>query len=194
MGLLTRAGDLVYTFRFLKLLVTQFEDTDAFKLGIIDDKGNKIKNNISTADERSAYTSFHRLVFNVKKLMAKAPGGSSRIASYAAALYLIKENFIKNEEKMYDLIEAMGIDRLDFLTESSEWFVTQDRMLSPGNYRVNEDKLDNTHFNSIIKKGDRVVVAEEAYPVGQVLGMDIYEAKHYNSGHSIYVTVAELYK
>ena len=43
MGIVKRAADLVYTFRFLKLLVTSFENTDAYKLGLIDNKGKKLK-------------------------------------------------------------------------------------------------------------------------------------------------------
>ena len=38
-----RAIDLFVTYRFIKLLVTPFEKTDAFKLGIIDKEGNRIK-------------------------------------------------------------------------------------------------------------------------------------------------------
>ena len=45
-----RAIDLFVTYRFIKLLVTPFEKTEAFKLGIIDNKGNRImppsKNNV----------------------------------------------------------------------------------------------------------------------------------------------------
>ena len=44
-------------------------------------------------DYANYYTRFIRLVFNVKKLIGKVPGGKTRIASYAAALYLIKEDF-----------------------------------------------------------------------------------------------------
>ena len=43
MSLLTRASDLVYTFRFLRLLTTPFENTTAYKLGIIDEKGKPKK-------------------------------------------------------------------------------------------------------------------------------------------------------
>ena len=43
MGLLKTAADLVYTIRFLKLLVTPITDTDAFKAGIIDENGKKRK-------------------------------------------------------------------------------------------------------------------------------------------------------
>ena len=37
-----RAIDLFVTYRFLRLLTTPFEDTQAYKLGIIDANGNRI--------------------------------------------------------------------------------------------------------------------------------------------------------
>ena len=64
MGMIKRAADLVYTFRFLTLLVTPFEKTEAFKLGLLDAKGKKLKK-AKTAEEKYAYTPFHRFVFNV---------------------------------------------------------------------------------------------------------------------------------
>ena len=38
-----RAIDLFVTYRFIKLLVTPFNKTEAFKLGIIDEKGKRVK-------------------------------------------------------------------------------------------------------------------------------------------------------
>ena len=46
-----RAIDLFVTYRFLRLLTTPFEKTDAFKLGIIDKNGNRIKKPKSTDSE-----------------------------------------------------------------------------------------------------------------------------------------------
>ena len=43
-----RAIDLFVTYRFLKLLTTPFNKTDAFKLGIIDADGNRVKKPKST--------------------------------------------------------------------------------------------------------------------------------------------------
>ena len=37
-----RAIDLFVTYRFIKLLVTPFEKTEAYKLGIIDKDGNRV--------------------------------------------------------------------------------------------------------------------------------------------------------
>jgi hypothetical protein len=123
MGILKSAADIVYTIRFLKLLVTKFEDTGAFKAGIIDKDGKKNPDfSMDKMDDREAYrdhyTSFHRLVFNLKKIMAKAPGGSSVVARYGAALALIKEHGELSDSNLQKIHEKTGIDILDIIMES----------------------------------------------------------------------------
>ena len=68
MGLVSRTADLYYTFKFLKLLVTPWKDTDAYKLGIVDENGKVLRRAATLTSDRdkSAYTYFHRLVFNIK--------------------------------------------------------------------------------------------------------------------------------
>jgi hypothetical protein len=90
-----RAIDLFVTYRFLKLLTTPFEKTDAFKFGIIDDKGNRIKKpksslpavDLNTTEMKNSYTILHKLVFNIKKLFEKVPGLRTKVGTYAAALF-----------------------------------------------------------------------------------------------------------
>lgn len=197
MGILKQAGDLVYTFRFLKLLTTKFEDTDAFKLGIIDKDGKRDKSvAIKTSEQKDAYTPFHRLVFNVKRLMAKVPGGSSSLASYATALYLIKENYISNEQKLGEALkENTGITAEQLLSETaSSWFIVEDRKLAHGNYRLRNEKIINSTYEPLAKANDRIVVEENCKPVGTIFGLDVYEATHYNSKQKVYITVGEIYK
>jgi hypothetical protein len=93
-----RVFDLIYLYQFLKRLVTPFKKTKAFELGIIDEYGNVLRKRetLETSEEKSAYTLFDTLVFNIKKLLGKIPGGKSTIASFAAALLLLKEE--KNRE------------------------------------------------------------------------------------------------
>lgn len=191
MGVLKRAGDLVYTFRFLKLLVTSFENTEAYKLGLIDDKGKRLRRP-ETSDEKSAYTPFHKLVFNIKKLIAKAPGGSTKIASYAAALYLLKEKFSISDKQLKEAIEYAGLDPLDFLAENTQWFVLEDKRLSPGSYKVLNDKVINSTLEEMVYKRDKITVGEECYPVGDVFGLDIYEVTHSRSKQPIYISIGEL--
>ena len=194
MGIIKRAGDLVYTFRFLRLLTMKFEDTEAFKLGIIDADGKRLKSySLDRMDDRdnynNYYTPFHRLVFNIKKLMAIAPGGGSRLASYAAALYLIKEKYNVNVNKA---IKESGIDPLDFMTEQSLWFVLEDGRLSPGTYKVTNDKVLNNTLEEMVKTKDTIKVKKDCYPIGQMFGLNVYEATHIKTGQNIYVTVSEL--
>ena len=141
MGIIKRAGDLVYTFRFLKLLTTSFKDTEAYKRGIIDDKGKRLKSfdlNIMTNRDiyKNYYTPFHRLVYNIKKLIAKVPGGGSKLGSYAAALYLLKEKYGVKDKDIHKALKLTNIDPLDFMLENTQWFVLQDKQLSPGIYKI----------------------------------------------------------
>lgn len=110
--------DNLIAFRVLHMLVTPFEDTDAFRFGIIDKDGHPLKKvkDLDSSEQRDSYTALHRLVFNLKKLLAKVPGGKSRLASMVAAYWLIKENYksrtsIKEEEllEVIDLIESKNL-------------------------------------------------------------------------------------
>lgn len=90
--------DNLVAFRVLYLLVTPFESTDAYKLGIIDKDGNQLKKlkDLKTEKEKDAYTNLHKLVFNLKKLIEKVPMiGKNRLTTFAAAYWLIKESYEK---------------------------------------------------------------------------------------------------
>ena len=194
MGALSKSVDLVYTLRFLRLLTTPFEKTTAYELGLIDDKGNKLKKPF-TEKEKSSYNTFHRLVFNIKKLMAKVPGGSSKIASYASALYLIKEHLDLTDEGIGKLVDEIGINDLDALRESSQWFCTSDKMISPGSYKIDAStKMLNRTVEEMGKKNDKVFVEDNCYPVGQCVGLEIYEAIHISTGQKMYITAGEISK
>lgn len=186
MGLLKRAGDLVYTFRFLKLLTTNFEDTEAFKLGLIDAKGKRLQKP-DTAEERNAYTPFHRLVFNIKKLI---PGG--KVGSYASALYLIKEQFTISEKQIVEGLNKLGVDHLDLLAEDSKWFVLEDGRLSPGDYKLMNDKVLNSTCEDIVRRKDYITVGEDCFPVGNIFGLSIYEVTHKRTNQKVYTTAGEL--
>ena len=101
-----RAIDLFVTYRFLRLLTTPFEKTDAYKLGIIDKTGNRIRKpkstqvavELNTTEQQNSYTILHKLVFNIKKLFAKVPGLRTKVGTYAAALFLLKDTFKEHVE------------------------------------------------------------------------------------------------
>lgn len=195
MSLLTRASDLVYTFRFLRLLTTPFEKTTAYKLGIIDEKGKRIKSvKLDTSEKKSAYTPFNRIVYNIKKLLAKAPGGSTKLASYASALFLIKENYGLSKKNIDSILEKSEMTRIDFLAEETEWFVLENRQLSPGIYRVAADKVLSETWDDVVGAKDKIRVLDNSFPVGNMFGLPIYEAVHMNTGKKVHITVGELLK
>ena len=99
---LIQGSELYFLYSFLKRLVTKFEKTDAYKLGIIDKKGKVLikKRDFTTIEQRNAYTMMDTLIFNLKKLLGKIPFGKTTIASYAAALLLLREE--KNLQMMLD--------------------------------------------------------------------------------------------
>lgn len=197
MGILKSAADLVYTIRFLKLLVTPFDKTDAFKAGIVDENGQKNKDfNLNSMDDREAYrshyTPFHRLVFNLKRLMAKVPGGQSVVARYGAALALIKEHGDLSDKNLKKIHAETGIDILDCLAEETQWFMLEGNQLSPGVYKMKNESI-TTKFEEIVKKGDNIRIVE-THPIDEVLGLQVYEAVHLKSGQSLYVTTSEITK
>lgn len=196
MGILKTAADLVYTIRFLKLLVTPIEKTEAFKAGIVDETGKKRKDfNTNSIDDRDAYrshyTPFHRLVFNLKKIMAKAPGGSSVVARYGAALALIKEDGDLNDTRIQQIHEETGIDILDVLAEDSQWYVLENKELSPGIYRIKHDTMST--LCEEVQKNDKIRILEtDAKPIDEILGLDIYKGIHMPSKAWVYFTAGEI--
>ena len=122
MGVIASIGNIYFVYQFLKKLVTPFEKTDAFKLGIIDEKGKILKKrrDLETSEEKSAYNLSDTLVWNLKKILGKIPFGKSKLASYAAALWLIKEQdngkiFVNEKEleaQFFDYFEKLQSDEL----------------------------------------------------------------------------------
>ena len=122
MGVIASIGNIYFVYQFLKKLVTPFEKTDAFKLGIIDEKGKILKRrrDLDTSEEKDAYNLSDTLVWNLKKILGKIPLGKSKLASYAAALWLIKEQdngkiFVSEKEleaQFFDYFEKLQSDEL----------------------------------------------------------------------------------
>lgn len=115
--------DNLLAFRILYMLVTPFEKTDAYKFGIVDKDGNPLKKSkdLKTSEEKDSYTNLTRLVFSLKRLLAKVPGGKSQLASIVAAYWLIKESNQKRtvirEEELISLIDLIEEKKLTLVEE-----------------------------------------------------------------------------
>lgn len=89
-----RVLDIFLTYQFLKRLTTPFDQWDAYKLGIIDADGKVLRKrkDLGMAEDRAAWGYFDIMTANLKKLIMKLPGGKERIATFAAALLLLREH------------------------------------------------------------------------------------------------------
>jgi hypothetical protein len=195
MSLASKAGDLLYTFRFLKMLTTPWKETDAFKLGLIDENGKRIKSEkVDSSDKKTALGPFVRLVFNVKRALGKLPGGKTTVGSYAAALFLLKEHYSVGEKNLTRICVEAGIDPLDMIAEDHAWYVLENNQLAPGIYRVKGDKLLGEGLEDVVRAKDQIRILDESFPVGDVFGMNVYEAIHLTSKKMVYITLGEIYK
>ena len=104
--------DLFLVYQFIKRLSTPFKDWEAYKLGIIDETGKQLikRKDFTKRNQKDAYGIFDIMITKLKRLLEKVPGGKTRIGSYAAALYLIKEQ---------SEIEKQDIQLIEDLSESS---------------------------------------------------------------------------
>ena len=182
-----RVIDALIAYRVLKLLVTPFNRTKAFKLGIIDDKGKvliKSKNFLKTFSSqelpkaREAYTLLIRFVFNLKRLLGKVGIRGPITTSAAAALAFFKEENGSNleiEKTVYKHLVENGFE-FDVNENYGE-------PLRPGTYRVKRDITD--------LEGDIVInIDEEVIFEGNtdtIMGYDVFKYRN------VYLTTEDLY-
>ena len=203
-----RAIDLFVTYRFIKLLVTPFDKTEAFKLGIIDAKGNRVmpppKNGVRqtkpeplrTTEEKNAYTILHKLVFNIKKIFDKVPGLRTRLGTYAAALFLLKDTFKESvddpdvfEKEFMKYLKEQGYEIDDSISEEVIGF---GEVLPKGEYTLVNDILNKEEEELTAKKGDKVEAFEDEPPVDTVLGVEIFPVVHLKTKEKIYVSLEDI--
>ncbi len=190
MGFL-RGPDFFYALRFLRLLTTRWDKTTAFKLGIVDKNGKKLKKP-ETAEEKSAYNTFHKLVYNIKRLINKIPLGKSTLASYAAALFLIKEHAGISDKKLIKVIrESIGLDLSDYRPDLNEWYLTEDGEIETGKYALARDIALPKTGELLAKKKTWVEIMESA-PHGSVLGHPVFKAQHIKTQQTIYITQEDI--
>ena len=177
---MSRVIDAVIAYRVLKLLVTPFNRTKAFELGIIDEKGKVLKKSrdIKNAEERNAYTLLIRFVFNLKKLLAKigirGPLGSAAAAAFA----FFKEEYGNNvevEKVIYNHLKEQGFE---FQIDEN-----YGEPLNEGTYKVKHN-IYNSEGEVVINMDESVEFKETT---DTIMGYDVFK---YND---VYLTTEDLY-
>ena len=181
-----RAVDALIAFRLVKLLVTPFNKTKAFKLGIIDEKGkvliksrqiNKLPFPQRT-EARKAYTMLIRFVFNLKRLLSKVGIRGPIGSATAAAIAFFKEEYGNNpevEREVYKHLKEQGFE-FDISENYGE-------PLSEGTYKVKRD-IYNLEGDIVINIDEQV---DFKTVTDTILGYDVFKYK------DVYLTTEDLY-
>lgn len=194
MGLLSRAADFAYAIRFLKLLVTPWDKTEAFKLGIVDERGKTIKKgkDLKTPQEKAAYTIFHRLVFNLKRVIQKLPFGKTLVASYASALFLIREETGMSDDQIKKTLEKFLEEPIEEEITENTWFQSTEDKLMPGTYILVNNILSPITGEEIAFSNEKIIAEDFVYPSGSVFNINIYKVKHPKTKQDIYISTRDI--
>ena len=181
-----RVIDALIAYRLLKLLVTPFNKTKAYKMGIIDDKGKVLikKNQFNQkipatqrAEAKKAYTLLIRFVFNLKRLLSKVGVRGPLGSAAAAAIAFFREENQYNpeiEKQVYKYIKEQG-----FEFEVSENYGDP---IPHGKYTVNRDIYD-LEGDVVINSGDTIDYNED---IQTIMGYDVFKYQ------DVYLTTEDL--
>ena len=179
-----RAIDLFVTYRFLKLLTTPFDKQDAFKRGIIDNKGKVLKKarSLTAGADKKSYTLLHRLVFNFKRILSKVGLGGKFGTYAAAAIALLKETYGQSdvyEKEIYRYLKNEGY-KFDTISESA----TLNEPITAGSYNVLND------IHAIVPSGSVINIKEDIEVFDTILGYEVYPVEV--KGTSLYITSEDI--
>ena len=189
-----RAVDLFVTYRFLKLLVTPWKKQEAYKQGIIDDKGKALKKarDLTTEAERESFTLLHRLVFNCKRIMQKIPIVRTQLGTYATALFLLKEKYNLDNLPEGEINQFLMENKLvSFDDKISEEVIGFGSMLPMGEYKL-KDQVTADDEEIDAQPGDIVSALEDTPPSDRILGVDVFPVIHKKSNKIIYVSLEDI--
>ena len=118
-------ADTVMVYLIIKKLSTPFTEWEAYKKGLIDENGKKIKTAV-TFDERKSWTVFDRFIANLKKIMSKFVG-KSRFAAIATSAYLLRDsqkvlfnnNLLTEKQEEIDLSANMQLQIKQLMNETN---------------------------------------------------------------------------
>lgn len=162
----------------VRMLTRDFKDFKAFDLGLIDKDGKLLKP-VARMDrkERDAYTFMHRFIFNFKRLLARF-GMSSRVANYAAAMYLLREEYEKDNDDP-EVLESLIFN---FLMDNG--YIAEPTLKEQN--QLNDVKYDLLPGKYKTAEGSIIEINDDPKYMGECFGMDIYRI------HGTYFTLEGL--
>lgn len=183
---MNRVTDLFVTYRFIKLLVADYKKLPGYKLGIFDETGRRIidpetKNPVplDTPAKKNAYTVFHKLIFNIRRVMQKIPFMKSKLGSYATALYLLKDTFKESAD-----IEQAFVDYLkeEYNPHHTLFESSTPSLLPQGTYKLKQDVMYKSASDYDYMVAETVVYNfNDQDPIDTVMGIDIFKVYSENT-------------
>jgi hypothetical protein len=161
--------DTFVAYKFIKLLATPFDKTDAFKLGIIDADGNILrprKSLINSKDKKAYPSNVYTLVWNLKKILMKIPIVKSRVGQFASALYLLKEETGCDYDMLLEAFsEHTGINKQELvLNEQGKAQAMADKKIILEGH-IEKSPVEGIDINEwdTLDMETRVLIAENVY-------------------------------
>ena len=190
-----KIADTAFALRLLRLMTMSVEKTGAYKAGIIDKEYKLVKDKKElTLSDKKVYTMFHKLAFNLRKLIRKVPLiGKLSLSSYLAALWLIKDHTeLSDEEISKVLTEVTGTNIKDIPLVETTLFINKNNQLEKGTYVLNKNLLLPISGESLVKEGTEVIVNESCIPHGSILGTPVFEVYHPKTKNRVYITPGDI--
>ena len=187
--------DMLVAYKFIKILTTDFKDTDAFRLGVIDKDGNILKKRKDLrGDERTSYTIFHTLIWNLKKLMMKVPGLKSKLGSYASALFLLKEQYNKENNRGGELLAERILESLkDNFPDSDVLFESIFESPIESGVYIATHEIVTPSFETI-NEGEVIIIGNRKQALTEMSSVPLYTAVHLDSGEEVVVSKSSIEK
>ena len=124
------------------------------------------------------------------------PGLRTKLGTYAAALFLLKDTFKESvddpdmfEKEFMKYLQEQGIEFDDTIDEEVIGF---GEVLPKGEYVLVNDILNKQEEELSAKKGDKVAAFEDEAPVDTILGVEIFSVIHLKSKEKIYVSLGDI--
>ena len=175
-------ADTLFALRFVRLLTMPYEKTAAFKTAAIDKDGKTLLSvSEMNQEQKESYTLFHRLVFNLRRLLQKVPiAGRSILTNYATAILMLREATGIDENIILNLVEESTGASFRNISEENE-----KRLLLNYKYRLLHNIPHKDTGELLFKEGSEVLVVSDSNY--SVFGIHFYEAVHVASEQQLLV-------
>ena len=124
------------------------------------------------------------------------PGLRTKVGTYAAALFLLKDTFKESvdDPDMFEkeFMKYLKENNIEFDDSISEEVVGFGEVLPKGEYVLINDILNKEEEDLSAKKGDKVVAFADESPVDTVLGVEIFPVVHVKTQEKIYVSLEDI--